>query len=461
MSTGLYNFISLDLPALLALVLAAVSCGLIGNFLVLRRLSLMGDAIAHAVLPGLVLAFLITAAMGRPEHARDPFIMMLGAATSGVVTVLLIETIRRLGRVETGAAMGVAFSIMFALGVVLIEQAAARRVDLDADCVLYGQIETIFWLPPESLSEMLTLGALAGAPRQIGTLAIVAAIVVMLVIIFYKELRISSFDPALSTALGFSSRLIHYAQMTAVAIAAVAAFEAVGSILVIALLICPAACARLLTDRLGPQLWMSVAVAIAASVAGYAGGALAPMWIGFESSLNAAGSVAVALGFALALSIFLAPAHGMVARRVRNHRLAARIAREDLLGLLHRAAELGTDALSPAEIAATLESPRLARRAVRDARSLGEISAAANGVRLTDIGRDAGRSVVRSHRMWENYLVRTVGLRPDHVHAPAELLEHARRSSADPLSPDLPDRLDPHGRPIPPAPAPTDNNPES
>lgn len=453
MNTGLYNFISLDLPALLALTLAAISCGLIGNFLVLRRLSLMGDAIAHAVLPGLVLAFLVTAAMGRPEQARDPFIMMLGAATSGVVTVMLIETIRRLGRVETGAAMGVAFSIMFALGVVLIEQAAARRVDLDADCVLYGQIETIFWLTPETLSGMLTFGALAQAPRQVGTLAIVAVLVVLLVILFYKELRISSFDPALSTALGFSSRLIHYAQMTVVAIAAVAAFEAVGSILVIALLICPAACARLLTDRLGPQLWISVAVAIAASIAGYTGGALAPLWVGFDHSLNAAGSVAVALGAALTLTIFLAPVHGILARRVRNARLAARIAREDLLALLHRASEEGVGTLDAAVIAATLESPRIARRAIRDAARKHEITADAVAVRLTDIGRDAGRSIVRSHRLWENYLVRTVGLRPDHVHDPAERLEHARRSPGSPISPDLMDSLDPHGRPIPPAPA--------
>ena len=153
--------IGLDLFPLLAGTLAAVTCGLLGNFLVLRRLSLMGDAISHSVLPGLVVAFLITS-------TRSPLVMLLGAALAGVATVVLVEMVKKLGRVEPGAAMGVVFSVLFALGVLLIEQAAARHVDLDADCVLHGQLETLIWYDaPASLAGLFQWSTLAATPRQV------------------------------------------------------------------------------------------------------------------------------------------------------------------------------------------------------------------------------------------------------------------------------------------------------
>ncbi|MCR9077165.1 MAG: metal ABC transporter permease, partial [bacterium] len=143
----MYFDIGLDLFPLLAATLAAVSCGLLGNFLLLRKQSLMGDAISHSVLPGLVIAFLIAS-------TRSPLVMLTGATIAGVLTVVLIEFVKRFGRVEPGAAMGVVFSILFAVGVLLIEQAAVRHVDLDADCVLHGQLETLVWYaPPESWEE--------------------------------------------------------------------------------------------------------------------------------------------------------------------------------------------------------------------------------------------------------------------------------------------------------------------
>ncbi len=133
---NLADFIMIDLPPLTTAVLAAVTCGLLGNFLVLRRMSLMGDAISHAVLPGLVAAFLISG-------SRQSGPMFIGAAAAGIVTALLVELTRKLGRVESGAAMGVVFTILFAAGVLLLEQAGARGVDLDAGCVFNGQLEIV------------------------------------------------------------------------------------------------------------------------------------------------------------------------------------------------------------------------------------------------------------------------------------------------------------------------------
>src|SRR4051812_22117411 len=141
------EFLQIDLPALTAAVLACISCALVGNFLVLRRQSLLGDAISHAILPGIVAGFLVTG-------SRAGLPVILGALAAAVVAGVLIEAVRRLGRLDSGAAMGVVFTVMFAGGVVLIEQGAARAVDLDADCVLYGQLEAILWLAPTRWSDL-------------------------------------------------------------------------------------------------------------------------------------------------------------------------------------------------------------------------------------------------------------------------------------------------------------------
>ena len=304
MSPQMEVLIGYDLPVMLSGVLAAVACALLGNFLVLRRMSLMGDAISHAVLPGIVVAFIISS-------ARTSWPMFLGAGASGIATVALVEIVRRWGRVEIGAAMGVVFSALFALGILLLHGAHLEGVDLDADCVLYGQPEYIFWTPPTEWSEFWRLSTFApgpdGPPRQLVTLAVVCVVVVLLVTLLFKELRLATFDPALSTALGFNATALHFGLMALVAGAVVAAFEAVGSILVIAMLICPAATARLLTDRLPVQVWLSAVIAAATGVAGYLVAADAPRLLGTKSSLSAAGMMAVMSGVGLGLSIVGAP----------------------------------------------------------------------------------------------------------------------------------------------------------
>ena len=214
MTLALIEFdIGLDLFPMLAGTLAAVGCGLLGNFLLLRRLSLMGDAISHSVLPGLVIAFLIVS-------TRSPLVMFLGAAIAGVATVVLVELVKKLGRVEPGAAMGVVFSILFALGVLLIERAAVRHVDLDADCVLHGQLETLAWYgAPDTLAGLLQWSTIEAVPRQVVTLAVMVVLAFAFVGSLFKELRIAAFDPALATTQGFNATLMHYLLMVLVAAA--------------------------------------------------------------------------------------------------------------------------------------------------------------------------------------------------------------------------------------------------
>jgi manganese/zinc/iron transport system permease protein len=427
--------IGLDFFPVLAAVLAAIGCGLLGNFLVLRRLSLMGDAISHSVLPGLVVAFLIAS-------SRSPLVMLLGAAIAGVATVVLVELVKKLGRVEPGAAMGVVFSTLFALGVLLIEQAAARHIDLDADCVLHGQLSALVWFDaPDSLAGLLRWSTLDAVPRQVAMLAAVAAVATAFVAIFYKELRIAAFDPALATALGFNATLMHYLLMILVAAATVASFEAVGSILVIAMLICPAATARLLTDRLLPQLAVSVAVAIVTSAGGYIAAAAVPAMFG-RDAVNPAGAMAVLAGLLLAGAIIASPRHGVVTRMISRRRLAARVAADDLLAALFRGAESGVAAIDPGRLAAMLPGRALGP-AVAGAIRAGHVRRTGEGLGLTDAGRAAAAEVVRRHRLWEHYLVGEAGLAPDHVHDPAERLEHL--ATQPPTGP----TTDPHGRHIP------------
>lgn len=305
------TFLSVDLPALLAALFACLSCALVGNFLVLRRQSLMGDAISHAVLPGIVAGFMVAG-------SRDTFPMLAGALTAALVAGGMIELVRRLGRVEAGAAMGVVFTGLFALGVVLIEQGPARQVDLDADCVLYGQLEAILWLGPSAWVDLADPALWATLPRQVLQLAAVFAICLAVILVFFKEFTLVSFDPGLADTLGLKSGLVQHVIVALAALAAIASFEAVGSILVIAMLICPAATARLYTDRMGPQVGLSLLIGAMTGIGGYGLGAFGPSLLGFDMAVNAAGSIAVLAGIILGLSILLAPRYGVIARGTRR-----------------------------------------------------------------------------------------------------------------------------------------------
>ncbi len=228
--------------------LVTAACGLIGNYLILRRMALMGDAVSHSVLPGLVIAFLATGSRGTGA-------MMLGALLAGVATTIIVETIHRKTRVKQDAAIGVTFTTLFALGVVLVS-VYSSQVDLDAECVLYGEIGLMGpiqgWLDwPTPLVRMLVVVVLLGG--VIG--------------LFYKELLVSSFDPGLARSLGVNPVFVHYGLMVTLSVVVVSSFEAVGSILVVAMLILPGATASLLTNRL-PQVHILSLVHAALSAVG-------------------------------------------------------------------------------------------------------------------------------------------------------------------------------------------------
>jgi manganese/zinc/iron transport system permease protein len=296
-------FLRLDLPALLAAILACGSCGLLGSFLLLRRDSLLGDALSHAVLPGIIAGFAITG-------ARAGLPMLLGALAAALLAVFLIGLVRRVARLESGAATGAVFTSFFALGLMLMEATGARSVDLDLDCVLFGQLESVVWLEAQGFGSLLDPVALAALPRQLFLLAAVAVVLAGLVALLWRPLHLLCFDPDYAAAIGLPARGLELALNLMVAAAAVAAFEAVGSILVVAMLVCPAAAIRLLTDSYRAQVLGGAALGAALGALGYALAGPLPAAFGQNFALNAAGVIGTLGG--------LAVAGAMVLRQLRN-----------------------------------------------------------------------------------------------------------------------------------------------
>lgn len=417
-------------------MLCAISAALLGNFLVLRRLSLLGDAITHAILPGLAVAFLV-------GESRSSLAMFVGAVAAGILTTVFTEWIHGMGRVDEGASMGVVFTTLFALGLILIVQ-AADRVDLDPDCVLYGAIE---------LSPIDTVN-IAGReiPRAVVMLSCVALINAAFVGLFYKELKVSAFDPVLATTLGIPSRLLHYALMILVAVTSVASFESVGNILVVAMFVVPPATALLLTSRLGVVIPLGLLIGCTSVWLGHVAAIEIPGWFGYRSTTTA-GMIAVAAGVFFGLAVLLAPRQGLIPRFLLQQKLAWSILSDDIVALLYRIEERGGDTRATTQTLGTilLASPLAVRLSMRGLCWRGDVTSAGDEYRLTSPGKQRGQHLVRSHRLWENYLVSRLGVPTERIHNTAEKLEHftnpdmrARLDSETDSQP-----LDPHGREIP------------
>ncbi|WP_085817538.1 metal ABC transporter permease [Roseovarius halotolerans] len=302
------EFVALSLPPILIGTLAAIACALPGNFLLLRRQALIGDAISHVVLPGIVLAFLVTGTV-----AAWP--MMLGAGAAALVAVLMIETIRRLGRIEPGAAMGVVFTTMFAAGVLLLEQSDTSGVHLDVQHALYGNLESLIWLEATGWDSLWDVQALAALPPELPRIALTLLVVAVVMLLSWRPLVLSTFDEGFARTLGLPVRAIGVGLVSLAALAAVAAFDAVGSIIVIAMFICPPAAARLMTDRLGTQIWWSLGFATLSAVLGYVLAGYGPLWLGGTHALSAAGMIASVSGVILLLAALFGPCRAPAGQR--------------------------------------------------------------------------------------------------------------------------------------------------
>jgi len=407
--------------------LSAMACAVLGNYLVLRKLSMMGDAISHTVLPGLAIAFLITG-------TRDSVPMFIGAAVIGIATALLVQGLSRYSRLDEGSAMGVVFTTLFAVGLVLITN-AAEHVDLDPGCVLYGAIELAPLETRKLFGMDVPIAAITNGVMLIVNLAFVG--------FFHKELKVCAFDPEMAESLGISAGRMHYVLMTLVAATCVSAFESVGSILVIAMLIVPGAAAWLLVGRMSSMIMVSLAFAAGSAFLGHLSAITVPGWFG-HASTSTAGMMGGVSGILFAVTFLLSPRHGLVSRALHQALLSLRVAREDILATLYRREERD-------EAAAGTGAGWRNRLAERMLLAKGEIIAAGGNLRLTDSGRESAKSLVGTHRLWETYLVAEGGSATERVHGAAERLEHFTdevlrgRLAEEAGHPDV----DPHNRSIP------------
>ncbi len=235
--------------------LAAINCSLIGTYLVLRKMAMIGDAIAHSFLPGIVIAFFLTG-------SRTSWVVLFGAGVMGILATLLMEFLHSKVKLQSDAAIGINFTWLLALGIILISF-LGKKIDLDPDCILYGEIAYV------PLDTWVNMGGIGLGPRSFYVLASVLLVNLGLVLIGYKELSISTFDPIFSTAIGVHTTAWHYVLMGATSFTTVAAFEQVGVVLIVALLVAPPATAYLLTKRLPSMLVVASLIGVLASVGGY------------------------------------------------------------------------------------------------------------------------------------------------------------------------------------------------
>ena len=285
---------SAHLGIMLTAMATATACCLLGPFLVLRRVALLGDAVSHSVLPGIVLVYVLAG-------TRAPLPVIVGAALFGIVCVLGVEALRGTGLVKSDAAIALVFPTLFALGVLGINHYAAD-IHLDLDSTIYGEIAFVPFSPV----------ILAGIemPSALVSLTVVALVNLTLIVAFWKELKVTTFDPGFARTIGISPTLVSRLILVAVAVTAVTAFEAVGAILVITLLIVPAAAAYLLTDRLWLMVAVSVAVGWLAAIAGHQAA------IAFDTSIAGAMGVVATICFTVAL--LASPRYGLIARALQR-----------------------------------------------------------------------------------------------------------------------------------------------
>lgn len=418
------NLSSTDLWIIATAAACALACSLVGSFLILRRQALIGDAVSHSILPGLAMAFIITG-------SRSPMPMLLGAICAGVGSAFLTTLLSHRLRIDNDASMGIVFTTFFAVGVILIT-ATARIVDLDPGCVLYGLLEF-------SPFDTISIGGYE-MPRAFVWLSVMFIVNLLAITIFFKELVLHAFDPHFATTLGFSSKALHYVFMTLVTATAVASFEAVGSIIVISMLITPGATAFLLTRRVSTLLVTACVLSLISAVAGYL--------LALHFNTSVAGMMSVVSGLLFALAVVCSPRQGVLRQAYVTFFIRLQIATEDLLGTLYRRAERGLAPLSGRDIVQNRFLTLLALRKLTR-RDILTVSADDSLV-LTPAGLVEAASIVRSHRLWESYLAKNLPLPADHLHSPSEVAEHYTDTTmAKELAKEVAQNVDPHGREIP------------
>ncbi|MBE0543566.1 MAG: metal ABC transporter permease [Verrucomicrobia bacterium] len=424
------RFLSLQDPtvryAVAGSILLGITCGLLGSFIVVRKMALVGDALSHAVLPGVALGFLW-------HTSKDPLAIFIGATIAGLLGTVVVSLIQQTTRLKEDTALGMVLATFFAVGICLMTMIqrlpAGNKSGLDK--FLFGQAAAI-------------------GPADLRLMAIVAGFALLAVFLFYKEFLVTSFDEGFARAAGFPVRVIHYGLMLLLACAVVIALQAVGVVLVSAMLITPAATAYLLTDRMSRMLLLAALFGMLAGLAGAFFSFLGP-------SLPTGPFMVLAATAVFSGAFFFGPRHGVATRWWRQRSRAQRVQRENTLKSVYHVLEgrqFQGEGVSLRELAERRrETVEEARRLAAGLRrhTLATLHEEGNLIFLTPAGWQQACAIVRNHRLWELYLTNAAHIAADHVHEDAERIEHVL---GEEVVRELERRLDyatqdPHGRPIP------------
>lgn len=401
--------------ALIASVLVGGLCGLLGCFLVLRNMSLIGDALSHAILPGIVVAFVL--------FGYSTMAFFGGSVIAGVVSAFLITWLQRNVRIKNDAAIGIIFSFMFSLGVIGISWLSHHEgVHLDLKDFLFGNI-----LAVEQSDVILTL--------------IMVVLVIAMILIFYRSLFVTSFQADLANTLGIDANFIHYLTMFLLSLSVVASLRSVGVILVVSMLITPASAALLISDRLPKVLATSVILGMISAMTG--------LLLSISFDFPPGPSMAVVTTMIYIIIMLFAPQRGLFSKwqTRKNHEMREVI--EDILKLMSKQS---ATILSIKDIAdKSIHSERTLLRYLYKMQKLGLVKIENNKVQLSEDGKLRAYQLIRAHRLWEVYLVEQLGLDKDQIHEEAEKFEHQlseEEISEMDASLGFPEK-DPHGSPIP------------
>lgn len=416
-------------------MLLGAGAGVLGTFTFLRRRALLGDALAHAALPGVCLAFMLT-------HSKHPLVLLAGAAVTGGLGVASVNAIVKRSRIKEDAALALTLSVFFGLGIVMLTRIQKSGIAAQAglDHFLFGQAASLV------SSDVWLLGG-------------VTVLLLGAVFLVFKEFKLLTFDPSFAASLGWPVGRLEFALSVLIVISVTVGLQLVGVVLMAAMLITPAAAARFWTDRL-PRM------VVIAAVIGAASGALGAYISMLAPRMPTGPWAVIAATIAFSVSLVAAPRRGIVARGVRHWRTRRRTAEENVLKTLYLLGEDDGDWVrvrTAEEIAARRHmATRAAERTIAALARSGWLVGDAGGWRFTGPGLDRARRMVRLHRLWEVYLSERLNLAADHVHDDAEHIEHV-------LTPELEaeleailarPRFDPHRSPIPYDPAPGAETPE-
>ncbi|MFD2512582.1 iron chelate uptake ABC transporter family permease subunit [Pontibacter locisalis] len=405
-------------------VLLASSSAVVGCFTLLRKRALVGDAVAHAVLPGVCLAFILSG-------TKNPLILLIGAFITGWLSLIAIDFITSRSRIKEDTAIGLVLSVFFGVGILLLTaiQHSGNAAQSGLDKFLFGKAASLVG------DDLIAFG-------------VVAVLLLIATVLFYKELKLLCFDETFARTIGFPVRGLELLLTTLTVLAVVVGIQAVGVVLMAAMLITPAAAARFWTDRLGLMLVLAALMGAFSGVAG--------AFVSYTAPAMPTGPwIVLIISMIAILSFAFAPKKGWVARLLRQRTNKTLILEENLLKLMYQLGEPDQDFYRPRPI-----KELLARRAIpaktakiglHKLRRQGYLERQPEGWSMTMEGVSRGRRVVRLHRLWELYLTQYLHLASDHVHEDAETIEHI-------ITPELEQRLmielnypvlDPHSSKIP------------